>query len=149
MEVILLEKVHNLGNLGQKVRVKNGYARNYLIPQKKAVTATVKNIELFETKRGEFESKAQEHLDAAHTRSLALANVQVKITAAATDEGKLYGSIGTRELADAISKTGVEVEKREIALPQGAFHVTGEHQFSVILHTDVVIPMTVVIEAAK
>src|SRR5262249_4422176 len=107
MRVILQEKIHRLGNLGDVVVVKNGYARNYLIPQSKAIMATDENLKLFEGRRASLEKKAQESLDAAHSRSEQLAQMVLTIPALVGEEGKLYGSIGPREITEASDKAGI------------------------------------------
>jgi large subunit ribosomal protein L9 len=138
MQVILLEKVKNLGNLGDSVKVKPGYGRNFLVPQGKAVYATTKNVALFNEKKAEIEAKAEQDLAAARKRSealLALSNIV--IAAHAGDEGKLYGSVGSREIADAVSSSGVELAKHEVLLPNGPFRTVGEHEVNLSLHSDV------------
>ena len=148
MEVILLEKVANLGNLGDKVKVRAGYGRNYLVPQKKAVPASADNIAKFEARRAELEKAAAESLAKATARGEALAKLgAVTISANAGDEGKLFGSVGTGDIADAVSKAGVAVEKREVLLPQ-AIHTIGEYTVEIRFHTDVVTPVKVTIQAA-
>lgn len=147
MEIILLEKIRNLGQLGDKVKVSPGYARNFLIPQKKAVRADAKSTALFEERRAELEAKAKESLDGANLRAADLANIQVTITAKASEEGKLYGSIGTREIAEAISAKGAPVEKSEVILPSGTLRDIGEFEVDVLLHSDVTVTVTIVIEA--
>ncbi|OON41805.1 50S ribosomal protein L9 [Izhakiella australiensis] len=144
MQVILLDKVANLGSLGDQVNVKAGYARNYLVPQGKAVPATKKNVEFFETRRAELEAKQAETLTAANARAEkinALGNVT--IASKAGDEGKLFGSIGTRDIADAVTAAGVEVAKSEVRLPEGVLRNTGEHEVSFQVHSDVFAKLTV------
>jgi len=126
MEVILLEKIENLGVMGDKVNVKPGYGRNYLIPKGKAAPATEANIAAFEARRAELEKAAAESLAAAEARRDRLAELNITITAKAGDEGKLFGSIGTADIADAISAAGVDVERHEVRLPEGAFRQVGE-----------------------
>lgn len=138
MEVILLDKVRNLGNLGDRVNVKSGYGRNYLIPQNKAVFATGKNIELFEQRRSELEKKAQQSLSSAEQRASKLNDISVVIKAMASDEGKLYGSVGVNEIKDALTEKGVEVSKREIVLPEGPLHSIGNYVVEVHVHSDVI-----------
>jgi large subunit ribosomal protein L9 len=147
MEVILLEKVANLGNLGDKVVIKPGYGRNYLVPYGKAVVATATKIAEFEARRAELEKAAAEKLSAAQTRAAALSKLQVVIAHKAGDEGKLFGSIGTQNIADAVSEAGVLVEKHEIRLPQGAIRQVGEYQIDINCHTDVVVKMPIKIIA--
>ena len=138
MNVILLEKVHNLGSLGDTVSVKAGYGRNYLIPKGMAVSATADNVAKFEARRAELEKVAGEKLIAAQTRAESLANVIVTIAHKAGDEGKLFGSVGTADIAEAITAAGVKVEKREVRLPEGHLRQTGEYDIDVELHSDVV-----------
>jgi large subunit ribosomal protein L9 len=137
MEVILLEKVGKLGNLGDKVNVKSGFGRNYLIPYNKAVAATKDNVAAFETRRAELEKAAAEVLAVAQARAEKLAELAITIEANAGEEGKLFGSIGTRDIADAIEKAGVEVAKSEVKLPEGALRELGEYEVSIQLHSDV------------
>ena len=147
MEIILLEKIANLGGLGDKVSVRPGYGRNYLIPQGKAVVATRAKIEEFEKRRAELEKKAAEELTAAQTRANAIAALTVSIAHKAGDEGRLYGSIGTKDIADAITAAGAKVEKHEIRLPHGAIRHTGEHEVGIQLHGDVVIVLSLQVVA--
>jgi large subunit ribosomal protein L9 len=149
MEVILLEKVQNLGELGDKVRVKPGYGRNYLVPSGKATPATPENIALFEQRRAEFEKAQTERLGAAEARAEQLQDKSVTLRAKAGTEGKLYGSVGTREIAEAITATGVELEKHEVLLPDGALRETGEHVVALHLHSDIDVTVTVTIEAEE
>ncbi|MDX5332709.1 MAG: 50S ribosomal protein L9 [Gammaproteobacteria bacterium] len=138
MEVILLEKIENLGGLGDKVKVRAGYARNFLIPQAKAKYATAENVAEFEARRAELEKAAAEALAAAEARKAKVDGLEVTITAAAGGEGKLFGSVGTQDIADAISAAaGVEVEKREVRMPEGPVRAAGEYEFEVHLHSDV------------
>ena len=144
MEVILLENIENLGSLGDKVTVKAGFARNYLLPGGKAKPATAENLAEFEQKRAELEKAAAEALATAQTRKAAIEALgSVNITAKVGSEGKLFGSIGTGDIADAITAAGCEVEKREIRLPEGALRVTGEHEVDLHLYTDVDVIITV------
>lgn len=149
MEVILLEKVANLGNLGDKVTIKSGYGRNYLIPYGKAVAATAKKIAEFEARRAELEKAAAEKLSAAQARANALSKLEVVIAHKAGDEGRLFGSIGTHNIAEAITAAGVAVEKHEVRLPHGAIRHIGEFEIDITLHTDVVakMPIKIVAEA--
>lgn len=137
MEVILLEKVANLGNLGDKVSVKAGYGRNYLVPQGKAVHATVKKIAEFEVRRAELEKAANEKLIAAQARAEALGKLEIVIAHKAGEEGRLFGSVGTHTIADAISAAGADIEKQEVRLPNGAIRQIGEYTVDIYLHTDV------------
>ena len=147
MQVILLEKIRNLGLLGDTVTVKSGYGRNYLIPQKKAVFATPDNVKMFEERREELEKKAAQSLAQAEQRAAKLNDVSIIIEAQASDEGKLYGSIGTVEISRAITDAGVEVNKNEVLLPEGALRTTGEFDIQVSLHSDVTVELTLAIEA--
>jgi large subunit ribosomal protein L9 len=147
MEVILLEKVANLGNLGDKVVIKSGYGRNYLIPYGKAVAATANKIAEFEVRRAELEKAAAEKLSAAQARANALGKLNVVITHKAGDEGRLFGSVGTQNIADAITEAGVPVEKYEIRLPQGVIRLIGEYQIDISCHTDVVVKLPIKIAA--
>jgi len=147
MELILLEKVVNLGNLGDKVTVKPGYGRNYLVPQGKAVPATAGNLAEFEARRAEYEAKAQASLDEANQRAAALAEASVTIYANASTEGKLYGSVGPRDIAEALTKAGTPVNKSEVVMGEGAFRAVGEYEVMVHLHADVEVPVKVVVEA--
>ena len=138
MEIILLENIDNLGSLGDKVNVKAGFARNFLFPGGKAKPATAENLAEFEAKRAELEKAAAEALAAANKRKEAIDQLQkVTITAKVGSEGKLFGSIGTADIADAISAAGVEVEKRDVRLPDGALRNTGEHEIDIHLYTDI------------
>jgi len=137
MEVILLEKVANLGDLGDKVTVKSGYGRNFLFPFSKAVPATAANVAEFEARRHELEKVAAEKKGKADKRAEALAVLELTITANAGEGGKLFGSIGTRDLAEAITAAGVAVEKSEIRLPNGVIRQIGEFDVNVHLYTDV------------
>ncbi|MDM8561514.1 50S ribosomal protein L9 [Candidatus Parabeggiatoa sp. HSG14] len=137
MEVILLEKVQHLGNLGDKVVVKSGYGRNYLIPQKKAVAATSKNIAEFEQRRTELEQAEQNVLTDAKKRATQLQEIIVEITGKVGVEGKLYGSVTAADIANAISSGGVTISKHEIRLPDGPIRKEGEYDIEVHLHPDV------------
>ncbi|RUM92942.1 MAG: 50S ribosomal protein L9 [Thiothrix sp.] len=145
MNVILLDKIENLGNLGDKVTVRAGYARNYLIPGGKAKYATTSNIAEFEERRAELEKNAAEALAAAEKRREALASIEVTIEANVGSEGKLFGSIGPAEVADAVTAAGVALEKREIRMPEGALRHTGEFDIDVHLHIDVDTSVKVVV----
>lgn len=139
MNVILLEKVHNLGELGEQVNVKAGYGRNFLIPQGKAVAATADNVAKLETRRAELEAAAAEKLAAAEARKVKLDELQITIAHNAGDEGKLFGSVGTADIAEAITGAGVDVSKSEVRLPEGALRNLGEYDVDVELHGDVVV----------
>lgn len=147
MEVILLEKVENLGNLGDRVKVRAGYGRNFLIPGGKATPATEEHIKAFEARRAELEQAAAEQLAAAEARREKVEGMSVTIKAKAGDEGKLFGSVGTVDIADAVTAAGVEIERHEVRLPQGPFRQIGEYQVAVHLHTDVNTEITVIVEA--
>ena len=138
MDVILLENIGNLGGLGDKVTVKAGYGRNFLIPQGKAVPATDANIAEFEARRAELERAAAETLAAAQARGESIAALEtITIEANAGEEGKLFGSIGTRDIADAVTAAGVEIDKAEVRLPEGALRETGEYTIAIQLHPEV------------
>ncbi|AZZ93747.1 MULTISPECIES: 50S ribosomal protein L9 [unclassified Hahella] len=145
MEVILLEKVANLGNLGDKVKVRAGYGRNFLVPYGKAVPATKANVEQFEARRAELEKAAAEKLSEAQARAEAINGKEVTIVAKSGDEGKLFGSVGTKDIADAVTALGVEVEKSEVRLPEGALRNTGEYEVDVQMHTDVTATVKVIV----
>ena len=148
MEVILLDKVANLGSLGDKVSVKAGYARNYLVPQGKAVPATKKNLEYFEVRRAELQAKLDETLAAANIRATKLTELlNVTIASKAGDEGKLFGSIGTRDIADAVTAAGVAVTKSEVRLPNGVLRTIGEHSVTFQVHGEVFATLNVVVVA--
>lgn len=138
MQVILLEKIRNLGNLGEKVKVKPGFGRNYLIPQGKAVSATETNLIKFEARRAELEKAEKETLAAAQTRAEAIEKLgSLTISAKAGEEGKLFGSIGARDIAEALAKAGCTIAKKEIVLPQGSIRMVGEYEVLIHLHSDV------------
>ena len=147
MEIILLEKIANLGAMGEKVNVKPGYGRNYLIPQGKAAPATADNIAEYEARRAELEQAAAEALAAAEARRDALLDKVISITSKAGDEGKLFGSVGTADIAHVITEQLVAVERHEVRLPEGAFRVVGEHDVQLQLHTDVGVIVKLLIEA--
>ncbi len=138
MEVILLEKTRNLGNLGDKVKVRSGYGRNFLIPQGKAVPATESNIKHFQERRAELEKQANEKLAAAQARAEKLTEIAaVTVPAKAGDEGKLFGSVGTRDIADAITAAGLQVSKAEVLMPNGLIRNVGDFEITLQLHSDV------------
>ncbi|MFT3806434.1 50S ribosomal protein L9 [Arenimonas sp.] len=137
MQLILLQKVTNLGGLGDKVNVKPGYGRNYLIPYGKAVPATEANIAAFEAKRAEYEAKANALLASAEARKAALEGAEVTIHANASTEGKLFGSVGTRDIADAFTAAGHKLEKSEVVMGEGPIRKTGEFEVTVHLHADI------------
>jgi len=149
MQVILLEKIRNLGSLGDTVNVKPGYGRNFLIPQGKAVFATGKNIESFEKRRAELEKKAAQSLAQAEQRAAKLNDITLVIAAQASDEGKLYGSVGVNEIRDALLAKSHDVCKREIVMPDGVFHSVGQYPVEIQVHSDVVATIQVEVVAAK
>jgi len=149
MEVILLEKVNNVGGIGDRVKVKSGFARNYLIPQGKATLATAANIEKFEARRTELEAKAATELTAAQDRAKKLQGQVLRIKAPAGSEGKLFGSIGTVDVAEACTKLGVPVERSEVRMHEGPLRVVGEHKVELHLHTDVNVELTVIVESEE
>ncbi len=147
MEVILLEKIANLGDLGDKVAIKNGYGRNYLVPQGKAVPATAEKIKEFEARRAELEKAATEKLAAANSRANALAKLEIVISHKAGEEGKLFGSVGTQNIAEAITEAGEKVENHEVSTPDGVIRHVGVYDIDINLHTDVVVTMSINIAA--
>jgi large subunit ribosomal protein L9 len=148
MEVILLEKLGKLGDIGDVANVKAGYGRNYLIPQGKAVFATKENLTEFETRRAELEAAAATKMAEAQTRADKLAEItSVTITATAGDEGKLFGSVGTREIEQAINEAGGDISKSEINLPEGAIRNVGEFSVELQLHTDITQSVKIIVEA--
>lgn len=149
MRIILQEKVTNLGNVGDEVNVRSGYGRNYLIPQGIAVRATPETIKEFELRRAEFEKKEAEKLQNAEQRAEQLKETVITVVAKASDEGKLFGSISPREIADAAQKMGVTLEKREVKLPEGPIRLVGEYEVTVVLHGELSTPLKVVVIAEK
>ncbi|UPG87165.1 50S ribosomal protein L9 [Luteibacter aegosomatis] len=137
MDLILLEKVKNLGNLGDKVSVKPGYGRNFLLPTGKAARATAANLEAFEARRAEYEAKAKEQLSGAEGRAAKLEGVEVTIEVNASPEGKLFGSVSTRDIAEALATQGHDVDKSELIQSEGPFRNVGEYEVVVNLHADV------------
>ena len=137
MEVILLQKVENLGELGDKVAVKSGYGRNYLLPTGRAVSATKGNLEVFEARRAELEKQEAESFSAAEARKEKIESTAVTIARKAGDEGRLFGSVGTSDIAKACADAGIEVAKKEVRLPDGPMHNTGEFEVQLHLHSDV------------
>ena len=148
MEIILLQKVANLGNIGDRVKVKAGYGRNFLLPQGKATLATADNIAKFEARRSELEQAAGEELGQAQARATKLQGFKLSLTAKAGGEGKLFGSVGTSDIAEATRKAGFDVERSEVRLPHGPIRQAGEHVVQLHLHTDVTVdlPVTIVAE---
>ena len=145
MDVILLQRIKNLGKLGDKVSVKAGYGRNFLIPQGKAVAATEANTSAFEARRAELERQEAEVLAAANARAEQLNEVNIVITAKAGDEGKLFGSVGTRDIAEAAGAAGLTLDKSEVRLPEGPLRTTGEHEVQCQVHAEVFVTITVTI----
>ncbi len=143
MQVILLEKIDNVGSLGDLVDVKSGFARNYLLPQGKAEMATKDNVEAFAQRRAELEQQQAQALSAAQQRAAQLEGVSVTITSRSGTEGKLFGSVGTEEIRQAIEDAGISVEKKEIRMPDGPLRTVGEHPISLHLHADVDSEVTV------
>ena len=149
MQVILLEKIRNLGALGDKVNVKSGYGRNYLIPQNKAVFATEENIELFNKQRAQLEKKSQAALATAEQRAAKFNDTTVVIAAQASDEGKLYGSVGPNEIKEAVELKSLDIAKREIVMPDGPIHSIGQYSIEIHVHSDVIALLQVEIVSAK
>ena len=146
VEVILLEKVRNLGSLGEQVKVRPGYGRNYLIPTGKAVPATKENIEKFEARRAELEKSQADVLARAAARAESLSGMRITLKRKAGEEGKLYGSVGTVDIAEAVTEAGVELHRNEVNLPEGPFRNAGEHEVEISLHAEVTTTITVAIE---
>ncbi|MDN5871038.1 MAG: 50S ribosomal protein L9 [Nitrococcus sp.] len=145
MEIILLEKVENLGSLGDRVRVRPGYGRNYLIPYGKAKLATAENVKYFEERAAELARAAADTLHLAQSRAEQLAGLTVTLSVKAGEEGKLFGSVGTADIADAITRAGVEIHRSEVRLPTGALRACGEFDIELHLHTDVNTTVKVII----
>jgi len=149
MDVILLQKVANLGNIGDRVKVRSGYGRNYLLPQGKATLATPDHVARFEARRAELERVAREELSSAEERAAAMKELKLTIPAKAGTEGKLFGSIGTTDIAEHVSRLGFKLQRSEVRLPSGPLRSVGEHQVSLHLHTDIDVPVTVTIVAEE
>jgi large subunit ribosomal protein L9 len=149
MDVILLQKVANLGNIGDRVKVRSGYGRNFLLPGGKATVATPDNVKRFEARREELEKLAREHLSSAGERAVAMKDFKLTITAKAGTEGKLFGSIGTSDVAEAATKAGFKVERSEVRMPNGPLRTVGEHSVGLHLHADIDVPLTVLIVAEE
>jgi large subunit ribosomal protein L9 len=149
MEVILLQKVANLGNIGDRVKVRSGFGRNFLLPQGKATLATPDNIARFEARRAELERLAREHLTSAEERAAAMKDFKLTIRAKAGTEGKLFGSIGTSDIAEACTREGFKVERSEVRLPSGPLRTLGEHTVNLHLHADIDVPLQVTIVAEE
>lgn len=149
MEVILLERIKKLGDLGDTVKVRSGYGRNYLLPKGKALPSTEANRSVFEARKAELIKQAEDSLNAARLRAQALAGARVTIEALAADQGKLYGSITPADIARAAAEQGIDVQKSEIDLPEGPIRVTGEYELPVRLHAEVEASFTLTVTAAK
>ena len=149
MDVILLQKVANLGNIGDRVKVRSGYGRNFLLPGGKATLATPDNVKRFEARREELEKLAREHMSSAEERAVAMKDFKLTITAKAGTEGKLFGSIGTSDVAEAATKAGFKVERSEVRMPNGPLRTVGEHNVGLHLHADIDVPLTVLIVAEE
>lgn len=149
MEVILLDTVENLGGIGDKVKVKPGYARNYLLPQGKATRATPENIAEFEARRAELEAKAASVMAEARARAEKIQGLKLVIRAKVGSEGKLFGSVGTVDIAEAAEAAGVVIERSELRLAEGPLRIVGEHEVEVHLHSEVSVPITVTVEAEE
>jgi large subunit ribosomal protein L9 len=149
MDVILLQKVANLGNIGDRVKVRSGFGRNFLLPQGKATLATPENIARFEARRTELERLAREHLQSAGDRAGALKDFKLTIHAKAGTEGKLFGSIGTSDIAEACTRDGFRIERSEVRLPTGPLRMLGEHVVNLHLHADIDVPLHVSIVAEE
>ena len=149
MDVILLQKVANLGNIGDRVKVRSGFGRNFLLPQGKATLATPENIARFEARRAELERLAREHLQSAGDRAAAIKDFKLTIHAKAGTEGKLFGSIGTSDIAEACTRDGFRIERSEVRLPTGPLRMLGEHVVNLHLHADVDVPLHVSIVAEE
>lgn len=147
MNVILLEKINKLGDLGDQVSVKAGFGRNYLLPQGKALPATEANVKMFEERRAELEAAAAESLGAANARAEALSGKEVVIVRKAGDEGRMFGSVTNTDVAEALTAAGNEVAKREVRMPEGAIRELGEYEIEIHLHTDVNTTVKVIVEA--
>jgi large subunit ribosomal protein L9 len=145
MEVILLKKVANLGNIGDRVKVKSGYGRNYLLPTGRATLVTPKNVVKFEAMRVELERKAAQDLSDAESRAAVLKDYKLTVTAKAGSEGKLFGSIGTSDIAEALTAAGYPVVRAEVRMPNGSIRVVGEHALVLHLHTDINVDITVAV----
>ena len=149
MDVILLQKVANLGNIGDRVKVRSGFGRNFLLPQGKATLATPDNVARFEARRAELEKAAREHMTSAQERAEAMKEFKLVIQAKAGTEGKLFGSIGTSDIAEACQKQGFKVERSEVRLPNGPLRTVGDHLVNLHLHADVDVPLAVSIVAEE
>jgi large subunit ribosomal protein L9 len=149
MEVILLEKIENLGGIGERVKVRAGYGRNFLVPQGKATLATAENIAAFEVRRSELEAKEAGALTQAQARAEKVRELKLFLRAKAGTEGKLFGSIGTADIAEAAEAAGVPLERSEVRLHEGPIRALGEHEVEIHLHSEVSVPITVTVEAEE
>ena len=149
MDVILLTKVANLGNIGDRVKVKSGYGRNFLLPKGKATLATPDNVKKFEARRAELEKVARDQLTSAGERSEALKDFKLTVRAKAGTEGKLFGSIGTADIAEACTAQGHKLARAEVRLPTGPLRTVGDHMITLHLHTDIDVQLPVVITAEE
>lgn len=147
MEVILLEKVSNLGDLGEKVSVKSGYGRNYLIPQNKAIPASETNLQEFEARKAELEKAAEGKLANARTRADAINELKITVTVQAGEEGKLFGSVGVRDITEAVAAKGIELEKSEVRMPDGPIREVGEFEVTIHLYSQVDAKLKVEVQA--
>ncbi|PHQ81086.1 MAG: 50S ribosomal protein L9 [Coxiella sp. (in: Bacteria)] len=149
MRIILQEKIANLGTVGEIVSVKPGFARNFLLPYGKALRANDANIAEFETRRVELEARAAGHVEQAQMRLEKLAALTLTVEAQASEEGRLFGSVGARDIADAATKAGIDLQKSEVKLPEGPLRAIGEFEVDVVLHSDVIGKLKVVIKAEE
>lgn len=147
MNIILLEKINNLGQLGDQVSVKSGFGRNYLIPQGKALPATEANVKAFEDRRADLEAVATKSLSAATARAEGISGKEVVIVRKSADEGRMFGSVNNNDIAEALTIAGAAVEKREVDMPDGAIHELGEYEVDIRLHSDVIVQVKIIIEA--
>jgi len=147
MNIILLEKINKLGQLGDQVSVKSGFGRNFLIPHGKALPATEANIKMFEGRRAELEAAAAESLGAANTRAEAINGKEVVIVRKAGEEGRMFGSVSNADVAEALTAAGADVAKREVRMPEGAIRELGEYELEIHLHTDVNAQVKIIVEA--
>jgi large subunit ribosomal protein L9 len=149
MEVILLEKIENLGGIGDKVKVRAGYGRNYLLPQGKATLATAANVAVFEARRAELEARETHARTEAEARAETVRELKLVMRAKSGTEGKLFGSVGTVDIAEAASEQGVEIERSEVRLPEGPIRTIGEHEVEIHLHSDVSVLLIITVETEE
>lgn len=147
MDVILLEKVENLGNIGDRVKVRPGFGRNFLLPRGKATLATAANLAIFEARRAELEQRQAEELRLAQARAVAAGQLKLRLTAKAGTEGKLFGSLGTVDISEACMAAGVDIKRSEVRLPDGPIRTIGEHTVGLHLHSDVNVEISVTVVA--